>query len=41
MIHVLAAEGGYQVFHMGSTEKLWLLFVAAHRPLGHRQWAST
>ncbi len=28
MINVLAAEGGYQVFHMGSTEKLWLLFAA-------------
>ena len=26
MTSVLAAEGGYQVFHMGSTEKWWLLF---------------
>jgi K(+)-stimulated pyrophosphate-energized sodium pump len=28
MIHVLGAEGGYQVFHMGGGEKLWLLFSA-------------
>src|SRR5579863_3825553 len=28
MINVFAAEGGYQVFHMGGGEKLWLLFSA-------------
>ena len=26
MINVLAAEGGYQVFHLRGSEKLWLLF---------------
>src|SRR5438105_3258324 len=26
MFHVLAAEGGYQVFDLGGAEKLWLLF---------------
>jgi K(+)-stimulated pyrophosphate-energized sodium pump len=26
MMHFLASEGGYQVFHLGGTEKLWLLF---------------
>ena len=26
MIHFLAAEGGYQVFHLGGAEKAWLLF---------------
>jgi K(+)-stimulated pyrophosphate-energized sodium pump len=25
MIHTLAAEGGYQVFHLGGAEKAWLL----------------
>jgi len=26
MIHLLAAEGEYQVFHLRSGDKLWLLF---------------
>jgi K(+)-stimulated pyrophosphate-energized sodium pump len=26
MIHLLAAEGGYQVFHLRGSDKLWLLF---------------
>ena len=26
MINLLAAEGGYQVFHLSSGDKLWLLF---------------
>ena len=29
MLHVLAAEGGYQEFELGSTEKLWLYFSLA------------
>jgi K(+)-stimulated pyrophosphate-energized sodium pump len=29
MLHVLAAEGGYQEFTLGSTEKLWLYFAVA------------
>ena len=29
MIHVLAAEGGYQQFHLGGTEWFWLFFSAA------------
>src|SRR5207237_8935920 len=29
MTHVLAAEGGYQAFHLGGTEWFWLFFSAA------------
>jgi K(+)-stimulated pyrophosphate-energized sodium pump len=29
MTHVLAAEGGYQAFHLGGAEWFWLLFSAA------------
>src|SRR5882672_3381179 len=29
MTHVLAAEGGYQAFHLGGTEWFWLVFAAA------------
>jgi len=29
MTHVLAAEGGYQVFHLGAAEWFWLFFSAA------------
>jgi K(+)-stimulated pyrophosphate-energized sodium pump len=29
MTHVLAAEGGYQAFHLGGTEWFWLVFSAA------------
>jgi K(+)-stimulated pyrophosphate-energized sodium pump len=29
MMHVLAAEGGYQQFHLGGTEWFWLFFAAA------------
>jgi K(+)-stimulated pyrophosphate-energized sodium pump len=29
MLHVFAAEGGYQEFHLGSTEWFWLIFSAA------------
>jgi len=29
MTHVLAAEGGYQAFHLGGTEWFWLIFSAA------------
>src|SRR5437763_9945654 len=29
MTHVLAAEGGYQAFHLGSAEWFWLVFSAA------------
>jgi K(+)-stimulated pyrophosphate-energized sodium pump len=29
MMHVLAAEGGYQQFHLGGTEWFWLFFSAA------------
>jgi K(+)-stimulated pyrophosphate-energized sodium pump len=29
MMHVLAAEGGYQAFHLGGTEWFWLFFSAA------------
>ena len=29
MTHVLAAEGGYQSFHLGGTEWFWLFFAAA------------
>jgi K(+)-stimulated pyrophosphate-energized sodium pump len=29
MIHTLAAEGGYQVFHLGGAEKVWLLISGA------------
>ena len=37
MINLLAAEGGYQVFHLRSGDKLWLLFSGGHRPAGHRR----
>ncbi|MBV8983451.1 MAG: sodium/proton-translocating pyrophosphatase, partial [Acidimicrobiia bacterium] len=29
MTHVLASEGGYQVFHLGGAEWFWLVFSAA------------
>jgi len=29
MTHVLASEGGYQVFHLGGAEWFWLFFSAA------------
>ena len=29
MLHVLAAEGGYQQFELGGAEWFWLLFSAA------------
>jgi K(+)-stimulated pyrophosphate-energized sodium pump len=29
MINLLAAEGGYQAFHLGNGDKLWLLFSGA------------
>ena len=29
MMHVLAAEGGYQAFHLGGAEWFWLIFAAA------------
>jgi len=29
MMHVLAAEGGYQAFHLGGAEWFWLIFSAA------------
>ncbi len=29
MSHVLAAEGGYQVFSIGGSEWFWLVFCAA------------
>ena len=28
MTHVLASEGGYQVFHLGGAEWFWLFFSA-------------